>query len=97
MLCVVLNLILIPLMGIAGAAATSSITYVLALCMWLIFYLRESDFSLSEMRPTWKDTVFVWQSLASIARIGWGKIRRVVSKPTPVLESGEEHLTEHIE
>ena len=35
--CVVINLILIPLMGITGAALTSSITYVLALGMWLFF------------------------------------------------------------
>ncbi|MCK4794614.1 MAG: flippase [Desulfobacteraceae bacterium] len=67
-LCVALNLILIPIMGIAGAAATSSITYLTALAMVLLFYRRESGVSLSQMRPRWSDVALVLRLTLNMMR-----------------------------
>ncbi len=52
--------ILIPLMGIAGAALASSISYIGACIMWLFFYHRESGVSIGEMIPRLSDLVYLY-------------------------------------
>jgi O-antigen/teichoic acid export membrane protein len=47
-----LNLVLIPRMGVSGAAAATTIAYVVAAFLTLIVYLRLSE-------NCWMDTVFV--------------------------------------
>ena len=66
---VVLNLLLIPAIGIAGAALASSITYMFTCSLALVFYRRESGVRIGEMIPRWRDVAYVWAS-------GWGLIRR---------------------
>ncbi len=55
-----LNLLLIPILGIAGAAITASVAYTMALGLWTRFYLRESGRSFRELVPAWEDLRRVW-------------------------------------
>ena len=61
---VLLNLILIPRMGIAGAALAASATYVLACMLWLWIYRVESGRPLVKMIPTWNDVMYIVRSAA---------------------------------
>ncbi len=56
---VLLNLVLIPHLGIVGAAVASSISYSLAGVFWLLFFRHESKLSLSELVPTWQDVSYL--------------------------------------
>jgi O-antigen/teichoic acid export membrane protein len=58
---VVLNLLLIPVMGIAGAALTSTICYGITLTATTIIYLRVSGVPVREMAPRGADWMFVWR------------------------------------
>ncbi len=60
---VVLNLIWIPLMGIAGAALASSISYFLAHYMVIYFYHKESKMPLTALLPKTEDFRYLWQQL----------------------------------
>ena len=50
---VALNVALIPVLGIAGAAVASTISYCGAACMWIWAFKRESDSPLKELLPRW--------------------------------------------
>ena len=65
---IVLNFVLIPFIDIAGAAVASSLSYMLAGILWVIFYLRESKVPLMEMIPRSKDIVYILRALISITR-----------------------------
>jgi len=65
---IVLNLLLIPLMGIAGAAVASSLSYGVEGVLWLIFYRRESGTSFWEMIPRWQDAMYVVTGSVSVIR-----------------------------
>lgn len=65
---IVLNFALIPLMGIAGAAVASSLSYIIAGVLWLIFYRRESGTALREMTPRLEDVKYVFAGAASLIR-----------------------------
>ncbi|MBN1845493.1 MAG: oligosaccharide flippase family protein, partial [Sedimentisphaerales bacterium] len=60
---VVLNLLLIPKMGIAGSAVASSISYAAAHGMVLYFYRRESKVPLGRLIPRGEDFRFVARNL----------------------------------
>jgi len=60
---VMLNLVLIPHLGIVGAAIASSISYSLAGVFWLTFFRHESKLPLSELVPTWQDVSYLLQQL----------------------------------
>ena len=80
---IALNFCLIPFMGIAGAALASTISYILACCMAILFYLHESRVPLKEMMPRWKDTIYVFSILISMIRqtviFGKGKLESIGS------------------
>jgi len=65
---IILNLLLIPLIGIAGAAVASSLSYGVEGILWLVFYRRESGTSLVEMVPCWQDALRVSTGLVSVIR-----------------------------
>jgi O-antigen/teichoic acid export membrane protein len=66
---VALNVFLIPLMGIEGAALATSIAYSIAAAMVLIPYRRESGLTVSELLlPTTEDIRFVWNVGVGMAR-----------------------------
>ena len=65
---IALNICLIPFMGIAGAALASTISYILACCMAILFYQRESRVPLKEMIPRSKDVMYVLSGLVSVTR-----------------------------
>jgi len=60
---VILNLVLIPHLGIVGAAVASSISYSLAGVLWLTFFTYESKLPLSELVPTWRDVSYLLRQL----------------------------------
>ena len=62
---IILNFALIPLVGIAGAAVASSVSYIIACMLWSIFYMRESSMQLIELIPNFKDLKFIYTSLIS--------------------------------
>jgi O-antigen/teichoic acid export membrane protein len=68
---VVLNLALIPFIGIAGAALVSSISYIAACILWLICYRRESKVSIKEMIPRWEDCVYLFNVCVGILKHFW--------------------------
>jgi O-antigen/teichoic acid export membrane protein len=68
---VILNFVLIPFMGIAGAALASCISYVGSGALWLIFYQRESRIPLKEMIPRWKDCVYLLNVCGGILKHFW--------------------------
>jgi len=81
---VILNLLLIPVIGIAGAALTSTICYVAALVASIIIYRRESGVRAGELVPRWADCMYVWRGSWDMARqmLGW-VLRRGSSDGAP--------------
>ena len=65
---IVLNFAFIPVMGIAGAAVASSISYISALALWLAFYRYESGASIQEMIPRFEDVKYLFVVFISIIR-----------------------------
>ena len=65
---VVLNLLLIPVIGITGAALASSVTYVFTCSLALAFYRRESGVHIGEMIPRWRDVAYVRTSIGGLIR-----------------------------
>ncbi len=72
---VALNLLLIPIMGIAGAALASSVTYALTCTLTLMFYRRESGTPMREMIPRWKDCMYVLVGVTSMAGQAMRRVR----------------------
>lgn len=62
-----LNLALIPVIGINGAALASTASYLAALALWIVFYRHESKAPLADLVPRWADCVYLW-------RAGWGMV-----------------------
>ncbi len=62
---VILNFCLIPYMGISGAAAASSISYILAFSMAIAFYRYESKIAFKEMIPGKKDIADIFKYTVS--------------------------------
>jgi O-antigen/teichoic acid export membrane protein len=65
---VILCFCLIPIMGIAGAALASTISYTLASYMAILFYQRESRVPLKEMIPRLEDVKYILSVLISSVR-----------------------------
>jgi O-antigen/teichoic acid export membrane protein len=63
---ILMNLFLIPRIGILGAALSSSITYSLGCLMALKFYMRESGTPFMEMVVKWSDFLFLWNTIKNI-------------------------------
>jgi O-antigen/teichoic acid export membrane protein len=79
---VVLNLALIPLIGIAGAALVSSISYIADGVLWLIFYRRESKVSIKEMIPRWEDCVYLLNVCVGMLKHFWQRyLTRLCARP----------------
>jgi O-antigen/teichoic acid export membrane protein len=71
---VVLNVFLIPAMGIEGAALATAIAYSLAACLVMIAYRRESGIALSAVLiPRIEDVQSVWEVLWQAARRRWSR------------------------
>jgi O-antigen/teichoic acid export membrane protein len=63
------NLILIPLLGIRGAALASSISYSLGACLVLIIFLQDSKLSVRDIVvPTWDDLIKLLEIKTSIEK-----------------------------
>jgi O-antigen/teichoic acid export membrane protein len=56
---IALNFCLVPFAGIAGSALASTISYILACCMVILFYRHESKVSIKEMIPRWEDFIYL--------------------------------------
>ncbi len=65
---IVLLLLLIPFLGIAGAALASTITYISALVLRLIFYKWETGRPLGGLIPRWEDFGFILSSAVKMVR-----------------------------
>lgn len=61
---IVLNLILIPLEGIAGAAKATAVSYTAAACILLGFFVRESGLSLRDVLVLKRSDVLMWKRMA---------------------------------
>ena len=69
---VVLNLHMIPTMGIVGAAMATAISYSAACLLLMVFYLLDSRLSLSEVILVKPDDLrFFWQIIRQVAQRGW--------------------------
>lgn len=66
--CIILNILLIPLIGIRGSAIASSISYIVANIMWLYFYKHESGTAWKELAPGGRDIRYVAGVVASMIR-----------------------------
>ena len=67
---VALNIFMIPMMGISGAALATSISYSVAALMVMLPYRKESGIALSEVLiPRKADFRFLWD-------VGWQAVRR---------------------
>lgn len=73
---IVLNLALIPLMGIAGAALASTISYMLACCLVILFYRRESKTGIRQMIPCGGDFVYLFRTGIELFKQSWQLISR---------------------
>ena len=65
---VVLNLILVPQMGISGAALAASISYTILAIMWIWFYTRETAVSWKALVPSSGDLIVytaLWRRAAA--------------------------------
>jgi len=56
-----LNLLLIPSLGIAGAAMATTLSYTVAAVLLLIFFLRESGLGLSEVLVLRRSDIAMWR------------------------------------
>jgi O-antigen/teichoic acid export membrane protein len=65
---IIFSLLLIPLIGIAGAALASSISFTTGGILWVLFYQRESGTQVKEIIPRWKDIIFVFNSVIMMTR-----------------------------
>ena len=74
---VILNLLLIPIIGIIGAALASTITYIFTCSLTLLFYHRESRTTLEEMIPRREDCIFVLSSSVEMVR---QRLQRILCK-----------------
>ena len=72
---ITLNLVLIPKIGINGAAIASMIAYSCAAILWLIFYLRESEIPLCELFVTKADCMYLYRSVLQSFRHNLKKTR----------------------
>ncbi|HOW71766.1 MAG TPA: flippase [Phycisphaerae bacterium] len=70
---VTLNLSLIPVLGICGSAIAASLSYLVAMMLWIRFYVRESGRAIHELWPGRADLVLVW-------RTGWEVLGKLVSR-----------------
>ena len=69
---VLLNLHMIPTMGIVGAAMATAISYSAACLLLMVFYLLDSRLSLSEVILVKPDDLrFFWQIIRQVAQRGW--------------------------
>jgi len=82
---VTLNFAWIPLMGIAGAALASTVSYTLAGVLWLLFYRKESKVPFSEMIPKKEDFRYLWQQFIILFRYTLQRLRK--NKPADVTET----------
>jgi len=63
---IALNLSMIPIIGIAGAAIASTISYILCHIMVIYFYRYESRVPIREMVPRRADIQYLWNNLITI-------------------------------
>lgn len=63
---VIFSFVLIPLMGISGAALASSIAFIAAGILWLIFYKRESGILFRELMPRIEDFRYLLNSILAM-------------------------------
>ncbi len=70
----VLNLLLVPVLGILGSAIAGTATYLLSLTLWVIFYRRESQAKLAELVPVREDVVRIYSLSKGMLLAGYQKI-----------------------
>lgn len=56
------NLLLIPFLGIMGSALAATLSYMVALWLWILFYTRESSASVGQLRPGKADIRLAWST-----------------------------------
>ena len=80
---IVLNFLLIPIMGIAGASLASTVSYIFDCCMALLFYRHESKTMLREMLPRLRDCAYLFRVSVEMLKQLWRRLldtRGVVRK-----------------
>jgi O-antigen/teichoic acid export membrane protein len=75
---ILLSLVLIPMIGILGAAVASSIAYFVSCSMFLKFYLRESGNRFRDMIIKRDDFVFLWNVIKNYLNRIFGKSDYIV-------------------
>ena len=82
---IVLNFILIPIAGIVGSALASTVSYIFACGMVLLFYRHESKTSLRDMLPRLRDWGYLFRVSVEMSRHLWRTLlgpRWAVRKPS---------------
>lgn len=70
-----LNIFLIPWLGIVGAAMATALAYSAACALLLVFFIKASGMSLSEIVIARRDDLqFFWQMLRQLAAKGWSLV-----------------------
>jgi len=88
---IILNLALIPVLGINGAAVASSASYIAQGILWIFFYLRESKMAPGQMIPRAEDVRLVTAASGSMLRdLTMGGVDRLKSVVVTVLRVGNE-------
>ena len=82
---VVLNLVLIPVIGIRGAAVASLISYIGATVLWIIYYCRESGNGVGDLRPRWADVGAIQSGLLKM----WRQVLGRYYKMSPVAPAAD--------
>jgi len=82
---VALNLAWIHLMGIAGAALASTVSYTIAGVLWLLFYRKESKIPFSEMVPKKEDFRYLWQQFIYLIQQILKRLKK--NQPGDVIET----------
>jgi O-antigen/teichoic acid export membrane protein len=86
---VVLNVLLIPILGITGAALTSSISYGMALVLWVGFYRYESKVPLANLVPRGADVAYVYRGVWQMAGEMFQELRLRFGRGTALVPPGE--------
>jgi O-antigen/teichoic acid export membrane protein len=76
------NLVLIPYMGIAGAALSSSISYSILSIMVTYCYLKETNLPWTVLVPRWNDMqhyMMYWSDISISFNLGNKRIRKIAS------------------
>ena len=75
---ILLNLLLIPVLGIYGAALATSVAYILWFVMIIVYEQKSSQGKMfRHLIPNQKDWILLWQEGLTLAADAWLKVRKI--------------------